>query len=255
MPTPSSGRRWAAPSALVASALVAGALITAPGVARTLRADRDLGRAELGQRGHRHVTPPRTRMAALRKAERRNTVQRRRARALAASPAAAVGRWGAPQAMRVSAVNAVMLPTGRVLVIGPTPRVASEPNSSDAWTWDPETGIWRHVPPPAGPDGRPINIWCSGHTLLPDGRVLVAGGNLAYPRGDGDPDTGDGYRGLQALLTFDPFTETWTRQPDMRHGRWYPTLATLSDGRVVIVGGWDESGREVANRDVEVFTP
>ena len=42
----------------------------------------------------------------------------------------------------------------------------------------------------------------------------------------------------------------------MRHGRWYPSQVQLTDGRSVIVGGYDESepgGRDTT--DVEVFTP
>ncbi len=68
-------------------------------------------------------------------------------------------------------------------------------------------------------------------------------------------------------MTFDPWTETWTRYADMPHGRWYPTLTELPDGRVLIVGGWDETGGRrapgdpggpptmVNDQDVEVFDP
>jgi Domain of unknown function (DUF1929) len=51
----------------------------------------------------------------------------------------------------------------------------------------------------------------------------------------------------------------------MPHGRWYPTLTTLPNGKVLIVGGWDETGGDAAgpnaapamrnNQDVEVFDP
>ena len=44
----------------------------------------------------------------------------------------------------------------------------------------------------------------------------------------------------------------------MRHGRWYPTLTELPDGRVVIVAGLDEEPLGVGdnnNTDIEVFTP
>ena len=57
------------------------------------------------------------------------------------------------------------------------------------------------------------------------------------------------------VLTFNPWNETWTRQPDMRHGRWYPSLLTLPDGRVVITSGYDEVGNNAVNPDLEVFTP
>ena len=31
----------------------------------------------------------------------------------------------------------------------------------------------------------------------------------------------------------------------MAHGRWYPTLVTLPDGKVVIVNGFDEYGTTI----------
>ena len=111
----------------------------------------------------------------------------------------------------------------------------------------------------------PANLWCGGHTLLPDGRVLVVGGNLEYPT---QSALGDryGYKGAKWVMTFDPWTETWTRYQDMDHGRWYPSLVELPDGRVLILGGWDETGgvdnggasyppSMVNNQDVEVFNP
>ena len=39
----------------------------------------------------------------------------------------------------------------------------------------------------------------------------------------------------------------------MAHGRWYPTLVTLPDGKVVIVNGFDEYGS--TNRLVEIYDP
>ena len=57
------------------------------------------------------------------------------------------------------------------------------------------------------------------------------------------------------VLTFNPFNETWTQQPNMRNGRWYPTLTTLPDGRVTIFSGLDASGNNTVNNDLEVFTP
>ena len=92
----------------------------------------------------------------------------------------------------------------------------------------------------AAPD-RPANLWCAGQALLADGRVLFVGGNLEYPENGGN-GAGNGFKGAKWVMTFDPWTETWTRYADMPHGRWYPTLTELPDGRVLIVGGWDETG-------------
>ena len=81
----------------------------------------------------------------------------------------------------------------------------------------------------------------------------MAGGNLEY-YSQADPK----YKGHYVVLTFNPFNETWTVQPRMRHGRWYPTLTELGDGRVVITAGLDEEPLNVGNNnnlDVEVFTP
>ena len=41
----------------------------------------------------------------------------------------------------------------------------------------------------------------------------------------------------------------------MRHGRWYPSNVLLPDGRTLIMGGYDETGTQQRNLDVEVFTP
>ena len=39
----------------------------------------------------------------------------------------------------------------------------------------------------------------------------------------------------------------------MAHGRWYPTVVTLSDGKVFVVNGMDEYGKP--NLLVEIYDP
>ncbi len=178
-------------------------------------------------------------------------------RAFDHAAASQIGRWTGRGQTDSLAINSILLPTGKVMWFA-YPRnpkylaVADREsiNYSQTYIWDPATGRSVRRDAPVDPrTGRPYNIWCSGQTLLRDGRLLVAGGNLQY---DGTSD----FKGLDVVLTFDPFTETWTKQPDMRDGRWYPTLTLLPDGRVVIVGGLDSSGTgNSQNADVEVFTP
>src|SRR3546814_10029914 len=82
------------------------------------------------------------------------------------------------------------------------------------------------------------SLFCSGHSFLSDGRLLVVGGG-----GDGTgPRHNHGW-----IFNPDPSAETWTRtvgngapsNGDMAYHRWYPTLVTLGDepGRVLVVSG------------------
>ena len=79
--------------------------------------------------------------------------------------------------------------------------------------WDPATGIFaKTAAPPPGHD-----LFCSGHTLLEDGRLFVAGGHFAV--GVGQP----------FAAIYDPNTPGWALAPEMEDGRWYPSATTLAD--------------------------
>ena len=198
----------------------------------------------------RYMRSPRWRRAARR--------ARVAAHASAAGPLDQVGRWTDEFDIPVFAINAVMLPTGKVLWFAypNSPDYADgRKHESDAFLWDPAKGTgaaaFEQVTPPINPDtGKPVNLFCAGAPSLADGRVVVTGGNLAYPA-----DTGVAYAGLDHVYTFDPFSETWTRQPDMNHGRWYPSQLLMPDGRTFIMGGLDEGGEGDKNQDLELFTP
>lgn len=187
-----------------------------------------------------------------------------------AESAAPDGLWGPLLSIPTTAIHAIVMPTGKVLFISqPKYPAETEWDGGNAHVWDPATNTFTAVPPPVvdwptGPD-RPANLWCAGQVQLADGRVLVVGGNLAYASASG-LGAGNGFKGGAWVMTFDPWTETWTRYQDMDHGRWYPSLVELPDGRVLILGGWDETGGVdnggtnlpplmVNNQDVEVFDP
>ena len=74
------------------------------------------------------------------------------------------------------------------------------------------------------------NLFCSGHSFLPDGRVLVSGGHQSPDQdGVGEPHTN----------IFDFRTNSWVRGPEMNKGRWYPYNVTLNTGETLIVSGAD----------------
>jgi hypothetical protein len=159
-----------------------------------------------------------------------------------------VGQWGAPIPFKsVIGVHAVLLPTGKVMFWSTTNPPANEVRVS---LWDPIANQSTDVTP--SKQGIADNIWCGGQTLLHDGRLLVAGGNLAH----GNARPGTAYKGARILLTFNPFNTTWAKQQvSMLQGRWYPTLTRLGNNQVVITSGWTHDGSATLNPDVEVFTP
>jgi Domain of unknown function (DUF1929)/Kelch motif len=88
------------------------------------------------------------------------------------------------------------------------------------------------------------DVFCSGHAMLPDGRLLVAGGTEDWPGGGGQHDVH--FPGLRECWIFNPLTNTWRQAASMNFqpghlgiggGRWYPTLVTLADGRVLAMSG------------------
>jgi hypothetical protein len=124
-----------------------------------------------------------------------------------------VGQWSAPVAWPLVAVHMSLLPTGNVVAWD---GFAAAPNSQRVW--NPSNGTF--TPVPYG-----VNIFCSGHVLLADGRTLVVGGHQSADVGI--PDTS----------IFDSSTNSWTAAPNMSVGRWYPTATELGDGRVLAFSG------------------
>ena len=59
--------------------------------------------------------------------------------------------------------------------------------------------------------------------------------------------------GSRATPSSIPLTGTFTDVQNMAHGRWYPTVTTLGDGRVMTFSGLKETGG--TNTAVEIYTP
>ena len=73
-----------------------------------------------------------------------------------------------------------------------------------------------------------VDLFCSGHSLLPDGRLLVTGGTI--PEGGVDDGT------IKSTI-YNYITNTWTDGVDMNAGRWYPTNVALGNGETLVVSG------------------
>lgn len=62
------------------------------------------------------------------------------------------------------------------------------------------------------------------------------------------------FQGIRDAFEFDPIAEKYIKVDPMKEARWYPTLTTLSDGKVLSVSGLDDIGQLVPGKN-EVFDP
>ena len=85
--------------------------------------------------------------------------------------------------------------------------------------------------------------WDATAVVLPDGKVLVAGGKSAE-----QPDSA-----LKTAELYDPATNAWTALPEMAHERSYPAVCVLPSGRVAVVGGRGADSQP--RKECEAFGP
>ncbi|MET9721467.1 kelch motif-containing protein [Streptomyces zaomyceticus] len=275
------------------------------------------------------------------------------------------GSWAevaVPAEYRVNAIHAALLHTGKVLLIAGS---GNSQKNFDAGTfetvlWDPVKNTFKKIP-------TPVDFFCSGHTQLPGGRLLVAGGTARYEILDGEVKRAGGgmrvknespdkavtlkkgtvfrspsgveyvsrfdvtvprakrefaisyfasgqmkpwttkvtaaearvfveareegpealtteaaqyevvglkgeeadnvyglaqklttekqdFQGIKGAYEFDPKAEKYIPVAPMKDARWYPTLVTLDDGRVLAVSGLNDVG-DVVPGDNEIYDP
>ncbi len=272
---------------------------------------------------------------------------------------AANGKWDViefPEEYRQNTIHAALLRTGKVLLVAGSGNNQDnfDDKKFDTRIWDPVKGTIKKVPTPK-------DLFCTGHTQLANGNLLIAGGTKRYEKLKGDvtkagglmivhnenPDkpitlpagttfvgkengktfvskdpvvveratkefdkttgeflgntpglgriyveaqksgaryetgTQDNYKvqglsgadakntygiaqklaldkkdfqGIRDAFEFDPVAEKYIKVDPMKEARWYPTLTTLSDGKILSVSGLDDIGQLVPGKN-EVFDP
>lgn len=174
------------------------------------------------------------------------------------------------------AVSTVVLPDGRVLYWGGLEGLedSAGPLALDAgrsarlsrsrlldlrfadpqWsTPEPETG--------GGDD-----LFCADQRLSWNGKVIAAGGTIyksdpvdltPFVGPDGPGGTAELF-GSKHTRVFNPLDNTWSVANPMNHGRWYPTLVTLPDGRLLVASGVERLVYNTAGTNVhqtEIYDP
>jgi hypothetical protein len=137
----------------------------------------------------------------------------------------ATGTWNLTGSMTTVryAHSTTLLPNGKVLVAGGGPDYVADNYLSSAELYDPATGAFA-----ATGAMQKVHKWHTA-TLLPNGKVLVAGGNRSWdPRPSG-------------AELYDPATGTWSWTGSMVSPHSMHTATLLPNGKVLVVGGSDLS--------------
>jgi Domain of unknown function (DUF1929) len=141
---------------------------------------------------------------------------------------ATMGEWGPVVSWDIVPLHMSLLPNGKIFAWG---RSDVSDTMGMPRIWDPAT-----KPSPTGLpeiDTGMDMLFCAGHTLLPNGNLMVAGGHHKDAAG------------IKVTYFFSQ-DGVPTKGPDMAHGRWYPTLTVLADGNVLSMSGRNQAGTVVA---------
>ncbi|MGE0469512.1 MAG: galactose oxidase-like domain-containing protein [Nitrospira sp.] len=182
------------------------------------------------------------------------------------------GRWvqvGNTTAAGILAVHAALLHTGKIVYFGGDQHDSGLNAAGDVdhtRLFDCATHAITVI------TGLPGNsdLFCAGHSQLADGRILAAGGTRKWGGGGIHPP--GHFIGLRDAYLFDPSDDQWhatgklvTQRAsevgpgldiEKTGGKWYPTLVTMPDGRVLAVSGHPEvDDSRHNNNSLELYDP
>lgn len=154
---------------------------------------------------------------------------------LGTAPSVGVGgKWSAPIGFPIVPVSAVVLPNDKLLTFSADNTMSFDktPDTiTDVAVLDLKTD---QVTEPTE-ENTNHQMFCEGLAMLPDGRVLINGGSND-----------------KATTIYNPYTNTWSVGPLMNIPRAYQGDTTLSNGKVLTLGGswYDAAG----DKNGEIFT-
>ena len=131
-----------------------------------------------------------------------------------------VGEWGPVMDWNLQAKHMILLPTGNVLVW-------STGDNASVWNVTTDSSL---TPAPYLPG----DLHCAAQATMADGRIVVLGG-----QGNST------HQGIQVTAIYDAFTNTWTSGASMNYGRWYGSVTTLWDGKLLATSGDDANTNRV----------
>jgi hypothetical protein len=154
---------------------------------------------------------------------------------------------GSPMKIARRLHTATLLRDGRVLITGGfvccvvEGQTASETSSASAELFDPSTGKFTST------GSMTVARALHQATLLPDGKVLISGGfEVPHPADSPGPARAEIY---------DPATGTFSPAGDLQVGRSLHSAISLTDGRVLVVGGLADLDDRGAVALTELYDP
>jgi len=145
------------------------------------------------------------------------------------------GQWTPTIPVGVIGIHMVLLHTGKVLMW----QQIRDGVGSEAHVFDPSDNSNVDVDLTL-----PLNIFCSGQTVMPDGRVLITGGD--------DDSLGLGF-GIKDATIFDPDTNQWSSAGQMDVPRWYPTNVQMPNGTTLVLAGHEQP--QQIHKELESYNP
>ena len=135
-------------------------------------------------------------------------------------------KWTPAESMTAPHTQAIVLHDGRVLATGDAFLHTDSPVSE---TYDPSTDEWTAT--------EAMSQRRTSHTLtlLPDGRVLAAGG-IGF--------IDDDYIPLSTTEMFNPVTNAWSSGPELSQPRALHSATLMPDGSILLAGGISERNGE-----------
>jgi len=147
------------------------------------------------------------------------------------------GSWSATGEMDSARAGhtATLLGDGHVLVAGSA--AGNGDVVASAELYDPDSGTWSNTASMA------VARRNATATLLPDGRVLIVGGSFGG---------NSFFNAIASAELYDPASGVWSTAASMRAARQYHTATLLTDGTVLVAGGF---GSAEIMASAEVYHP
>jgi YVTN family beta-propeller protein len=131
------------------------------------------------------------------------------------------GMWSASQPWPLNGLHSLLLPTGKVLTYGTPSGAPAVQDGRFFDVWDPALGMGA-LSHRTSTVPNAVNSFCGSAAFLPDGKLLLPGGNGASVESS-ELAPGTGAVATSAFRLADE--------------RWYATMIALADGRPIILGG------------------